>query len=159
MTTDRNPAAQAPRLASVAREDRDAFMRMATTYFEEAVPGFVPEDDFRQHFFEGMFKPNIFCKWIVRNGKRAGFVIFGVEDHLFLPRKTGFFYAFYVAPEYRRGSTAVQVMRECCRILDTYKPSKIQIEVIEGNEAANQLWTWMGFRRVSSKYYLVDRKF
>jgi hypothetical protein len=36
------------------------------------------------------------------------------------------------------------VMQECCRVLDTFHPSKIQLEVIEGNEEADKIWTWMG---------------
>jgi ribosomal protein S18 acetylase RimI-like enzyme len=150
---------QRPTLVPVEKEDREAFMEMATTYFKEAIPGFNPDEDFRKFFFDGMFKPNIFRDWVVRDGKRLGFVIFGIEDHLFLPRKTGFFYAFYIVPESRRGSLATLVMQDCCRILDTFHPSKIQLEVIEGNEEAHQIWTWMGFRRVSSKYYLLERRF
>jgi ribosomal protein S18 acetylase RimI-like enzyme len=150
---------QRPTLVPVVSEDRDSFMEMAITYFKEATPGFEPQEDFKKYFFPGMFKPNIFCDWVVRNGKRVGFVIFGVEDHLFLPRKTGFFYAFYIVPEARKGSVAPLVMQECCRVLDTFHPSKIQLEVIEGNEEAHRIWTWMGFRRVSSKYFLLDRKF
>jgi ribosomal protein S18 acetylase RimI-like enzyme len=150
---------QRPSLVPVVKEDRQDFMQMATTYFAEAIPGFKPDKDFEEFFFEGMFKPNIFCDWVVGQGKRIGFVIFGIENHLFLPRKTGFFYAFYIAPASRRGPVASLVMQDCCRILDTYHPSKIQLEVIEGNEEAHQIWTWMGFRRVSSKYYLLERKF
>src|SRR5258708_17632464 len=97
-----------------------------------------------------MFKPNIFCDWVVRNGTRVGFVIFGIEDHLFLPRKTGFFYAFYIVPEARKGPVASLVMQECCRVLDTYHPSKIQLEVIERNEADIKICTCISFRRASS---------
>ncbi|MBZ5679407.1 MAG: GNAT family N-acetyltransferase [Acidobacteriia bacterium] len=150
---------QRPTLVPVAKEDREAFTKMATTYFREAIPGFEPDEDFRQFFFDGMFKPNIFCDWVVRDGKRLGFVIFGIEDHRFLPRKTGFFYAFYIVPEARGESLATLAMQDCCRVLDTFHPSKIQLEVIEGNEKAHKLWTRMGFRRVSSKYYLLERKF
>jgi ribosomal protein S18 acetylase RimI-like enzyme len=150
---------QRPTLVPISKQDREPFMNMATTYFKEAIPGFEPDEDFRKFFFDGMFKPNIFCNWVVRDEKQLGFVIFGIENHRFLPRKTGFFYAFYIIPEARRGSLATLVMQDCCRILDRYHPSKIQLEVIEGNEEANQIWTWMGFRRVSSKYYLLERKF
>ena len=150
---------QRPTLVPVVKEDREDFMQMATTYFAEAIPGFKPDADFNEFFFDGMFKPSIFCDWVVKDDKRIGFVIFGIENHLFLPRKTGFFYAFYIVPENRRGPTASLVMQDCCRILDTYHPNKIQLEVIEGNEEAHRIWTWMGFRKVSSKYYLLDRKF
>jgi hypothetical protein len=85
----------------------------------------------------------------IRNGTHAGFVVFGMEDHLFWPRKTGFSYAFYIVPDSREGSLASLVMQECCRVLDTHHPSKIQPEVIEGHEEADRIWTWMGFRRVS----------
>jgi ribosomal protein S18 acetylase RimI-like enzyme len=150
---------QRPTLIQVVKEDRDSFMEMVITYFKEAIPGFEPQEDFKKCFFDGMFKPNIFCDWVVRNGTRVGFVIFGIEDHLFLPRKTGFFYAFYIVPEARKGPVASLVMQECCRVLDTFHPSKIQLEVIEGNEEAHKIWSWMGFRRVSSKYFLLDRRF
>src|SRR5258708_12612793 len=132
---------------------------MAISNFKEPIPGSEPQEDFKKYFFDGMFKPNIFCDWVVRNGTRVGFVIFGIEDHLFLPRKTGFFYAFYIVPEARKGPVASLVMQECCRGLDTYHPSKIQLEVIEGNEEANTICTWVGFLRVSSNYYLPDRTF
>src|SRR5258708_20503285 len=132
---------------------------MAISNFKEPIPGSEPQEDFKKYFFDGMFKPNIFCDWVVRNGTRVGFVIFGIEDHLFLPRKTGFFYAFYIVPEARKGPVASLVMQEGCRVLDTYHPSKIQLEVLAGNQEANKIWTSMAFRRLSSHHYLLDRKF
>jgi len=86
---------------------------------------------------------------VVRSGTRAGFVIFGMEDHLFLPRKTGVVYAFYIVPDSRKGPIASLVMQERCRVLDTRHPSKIQPEVLEGKEEADKICTWIGFRRVS----------
>jgi ribosomal protein S18 acetylase RimI-like enzyme len=42
--------------------------------------------------------------------------------------------------------------------LEKLGPSRIQLEVVEGNPGATALWLSMGFRKVSERYILAQAK-
>lgn len=92
------------------------------------------------------------------DGLRVGFVLYGVEEHRFLPRKTGAIYELYIVPDQRRKGIA----RACAEgvIQDLWKafPSKIQLEVVDGNGAAAELWRSLGFQRVSERLVLATNQ-
>ena len=97
-------------------------------------------------------------RWIVVDEKRAGFVLFGLEAHRFLPRLNGTIYELYIEPEFRRSGIARVVARQAIRELQSKSPAKIQLEVMEGNRAAAALWESLGFRKVSARYVLAETK-
>jgi ribosomal protein S18 acetylase RimI-like enzyme len=139
----------------IAVFEQDDFLRMAAKHFSELNASFVPQDDWKEHYFATiMANCQYFLRWIVCDQKRAGFILFGVERHRFLPRTTGAIYELYVLPEFRRRGVAKACALEAIRELWTYAPSKIQLEVIEGRVAAAALWKSLGFRKVTDRYVL-----
>jgi len=139
----------------IASSERDEFLRMAVKHFCEVNPSFVPHDDWKEHYFEGIIaNPQYFLRWIICDEKRAGFILFGLEKHRFLPRMTGAIYEFHVLPEFRRRGVATACATEAIRELWTHAPSKIQLEVIEGRTAAAALWESLGFQKVTDRYVL-----
>jgi ribosomal protein S18 acetylase RimI-like enzyme len=143
------------RMIPIAASERDEFLRMAERHFSELNPAFTPQKDWREHYFSTILsKPEYFLRWINCDEKRAGFILFGLEEHRFLPRKTGAIYELYVLPEFRRRGLAKTVAMEAIRELWTHAPSKIQLEVIEGRAAAAALWNTLGFKKVTDRYVL-----
>ena len=146
----------APKLVAVEAGDRENFMVVAEKHFRELNPLFQPDRDWRDSYFEKI-RSNQSCSlcWIVAGGERAGFVLYGIEDHRFLPRKTGSIYELYVVPQWRRKGMA----RACAELVisELWKssPSKIQLEVAEGNSAAAGLWRSLGFRKASERLVLA----
>src|SRR5579864_50733 len=135
--------------------EKREFMEMALNHFRELNPAFKPASDWQTCYFESIQNnPNYSLCWILADGVRAGFVLYGIEPHRFLPRRTGAIYELYVSPEYRRKGIA----RSCAEIVITElwksSPSKIQLEVVEGNEAALGLWNSLGFDKVSERFTL-----
>jgi ribosomal protein S18 acetylase RimI-like enzyme len=136
--------------------ERDEFLRVAVQHFSEVDPAFVPQDDWKESYFETiMANPQYFLRWIVCDGKRAGFILFGLEKHRFLPRKTGALYELYVLPDFRRRGVGKACAIEAIRELWTHAPSKIQLEVVEGQLAAAALWKSLGFQKITGRYVLT----
>ncbi len=78
------------RMEGVVAAQREDFLHMALQHFRELNPAFVPDTDWKYSYFEGIQKrTDCSLRWIVKNGEHIGFILFGIEDHRFLPRKTG----------------------------------------------------------------------
>ena len=145
------------RLVAVSSDEKDEFMRMARQHFSELNPAFVPDSDWTNHYFENLqSNPNYCLRWMMSGRERAGFMLYGIENHRFLPRTTGMIYEVYVAPQHRRKGIARICARQAIAELRSFCPSKLQLETVEGNEKANSLWQSMGFRRVSERFVLQD---
>jgi ribosomal protein S18 acetylase RimI-like enzyme len=139
----------------ITASERDDFLRMAERHFSELNPAFTPQNDWKEYYFSTILsKPEYFLRWIIGHEKRAGFILFGLEEHRFLPRKIGAIYELYVLPECRRSGLAKVAAVEAIRELWTHAPSKIQLEVIEGRAAAAALWDALGFKKVADRYIL-----
>ncbi len=142
-------------MVPVIESDREEFLRMAVRHFSELNPAFVPKTDWTQRYFPSILSnPNYFLRWIMFEGERAGFILFGIEDHRFLPRKTGAIHELYVLPELRRRGMAKACAIQAIRELWTHSPSKIQLEVVEGRTAAVALWESLGFHKVTERFVL-----
>ncbi len=140
----------------IVEADREAFMRMAVSHFSELDRSFVPHDDWHEHYFSRILaNPLLFLRWIIAEGSRAGFILFGLEDHRFLARKTGIIYELYVLPALRRRGLAKASALAAIAELWTHNPSKIQLEVVEGRTAAASFWTSLGFRKASERFVLT----
>ena len=140
----------------IVEADREAFMHLAVSHFRELDPSFVPHEDWREQYFPRILaNPRCFLRWIIAEGSRAGFILFGVEDHRFLPRKTGVIYELYVLPVLRRRGLAKAIARAAIAELWTHNPSKIQLEVMEGRTAAAVLWKSLGFHKASERFVLT----
>lgn len=142
-------------MAAITSADREAFLLMAEKHFQGLNPAFVPEDDWKQHYFERILsRPGMFVRWIVCDSQRAGFILYGLEEHRFLPRMTGMIYELYVLPEFRRKGIARDSAVLAIQELQTSTPSKIQLEVMQGNAGALALWQSLGFEKVSERFVL-----
>ena len=89
--------------------------------------------------------------------RHVGFVLFGVEEHRFLPRQTGAIYEVYVIPEERRKGIARACAKQVIAELWKASPSKIQLEVVQGNAAAAELWRSLGFQKVTERFSLTEQ--
>ena len=131
-------------------------MAMAEEHFRELNSRFAPAEDWKASYFEKILSNwNYSLRWVVADGLRVGFVLYGVEEHRFLPRKTGAIYELYIVPEQRRKGIARACAESVIQELLEAFPSKIQLEVVDGNRAAAELWRSMGFQRVSEHLVLA----
>jgi ribosomal protein S18 acetylase RimI-like enzyme len=147
------------RMEAVSATDRDAFLAMAERLFRGLNPSFVPQADWKQSYFENILgNARMSLRWIVVDEKHAGFLLFGLEAHRFLPRFNGMIYELYIEPDFRRKGIAQIVARQAIQELRSKSPAKIQLEVMEGNRAAAALWKSLGFRKVSARYVLAETK-
>ena len=90
-------------LVAVEAAERDAFMQVAERHFRGLSSTFVPQEDWKRSYFENILaRPEYFLRWILCAGERSGFILYGLEPHRFLPRKTGVIYELYVDPGKRR---------------------------------------------------------
>lgn len=142
---------------AISRSEADAFLAMAERLFRGLNPNFVPEADWKQFYFENILgNARLSLRWIVVDGIQAGFVLFGLESHRFLPRLNGMIYELYIEPQFRRKGVAQTVARQVIKELEAKSPAKIQLEVTEGNREAAALWVSLGFRKVSERYVLAE---
>ena len=147
-----------PNLVPVEPGDRENFVKMAEQHFLELNPEFTPAQDWRASYFENILgNRNYSLRWIVTGGRRAGFILYGIEEHRFLPRKTGAIYELYIVPEQRRKGIARACVELVIEELQKSSPSKIQLEVGEGNSAAAALWKSLGFQKVSERLVMAAR--
>jgi ribosomal protein S18 acetylase RimI-like enzyme len=144
-------------MVPVSAAERDEFLKMAEQHFRELNPEFVPHTDWIASYFEGIQNNrNYSLRWIVTDGQRAGFILFGTEKHRFLPRTTGNIFEVYVSPSHRRRGLAGECARLAIAELEKLGSSKIQLEVVEGNQGARALWLSLGFCKVSERYTLTQ---
>lgn len=135
--------------------EKQDFMNMALAYFRELNPQFEPAPDWKRSYFEGIqgTRECSLC-WILLDGMRAGFVLYGTEQHRFLPRRTGVIYELYVRPEHRRKRIAKTSAELVIGELRKSAVSKIQVELIDGNQAAQRFWKDFGFSKVAERFVL-----
>ncbi len=128
---------------------------MAERHFRELNPSFVPQEDWRQQYFDRILEnPRLYLRWVVAGGRRAGFVLFGTEDHVFLPRRSGVVYELYISPGFRRQGLARACAQQVIDQLRSHAPSKVQLEIMENNRGAAALWTSLGFEKVAERWVL-----
>jgi ribosomal protein S18 acetylase RimI-like enzyme len=145
------------RMEPVVVEHRDDFLAMAEQLFLHINPEFVPRPDWKQYYFENILSNSeMSLRWILVGNDRAGFILYGLEKHRFLPRRTGAIYELYLRPEFRRKGIAARCAKNVIQELQAQSPSKIQLEVVDGNQAAIALWQSLGFERVSSRFVLKN---
>ena len=142
----------------VEPNEREDFLEMAQQHFRELNPMFTPAQDWKTSYFENIKNnPRHSLRWIVTDEQRVGFILFGVEEHRFLPRQTGAIYEVYVVPEERRKGIARACAKRVIEELRKASPSKIQLEVVEGNAAAAELWRSLGFQKVTERFVLTEQ--
>jgi len=151
----RNPQSAAVTLEPVAPADREAFLAMAERHFRELDPNFIPAQDWKLHYFNGILgNSRLSLRWVVARGRHAGFILFGIEKHFVLPRQSGVVYELYIAPEFRRQGIARACALQAIGELQRHNPSKVQLEIMENNRAGVALWASLGFGKTSERWVL-----
>jgi ribosomal protein S18 acetylase RimI-like enzyme len=142
-------------LSPVADSEASAFLAMAMDYFKELNPNFVAGADWQASYFSWLkSSSDTHLNWIHCNGERAGFAIYGVEGHRFLPRKNGYVYEFYIQPRFRRSGIGREAAEQVLSALRKLDPAKIQLEITSGNSVAAEFWETFGFGKVAERYVL-----
>jgi ribosomal protein S18 acetylase RimI-like enzyme len=140
-------------LIAVTEAEKNDFLKVAERHFRELNPSFTPATDWETHYFATILSsPMYSLRWIAVDGRCAGFVLFGVEKHRFLPRQTGAIYELYIFPQLRRQGIARACALKVIEELRKSSPSKIQLEVTEGNIRASKFWQSLGFRKVTERF-------
>ena len=146
-------------LVPVMRSERQEFLVMAEQYLRELNPEFSPNEDWKNDYFETIVaNGDNRLRWISLAGEKIGFILYGLERHRFLPRRSGVVYELYVCPEHRRKGAARAMAETAIAELKATGPSKIQLEVATGNERAAAFWKSLGFESVAERYVLRSRE-
>jgi UDP-2,4-diacetamido-2,4,6-trideoxy-beta-L-altropyranose hydrolase len=146
-------------MVPVKPNERAVFLEMAQQHFREVNPLFTPAQDWKNSYFENIQKnPKCSLRWIISDSRQAGFILFGVEEHRFLPRLTGAIYEVYVVPEQRKKGIARACAKQVIDELWKASPSKIQLEVVEGNAVAAELWRSLGFQKATERFVLAEKE-
>ena len=144
-------------LVPIADSEQHEFLEAAEAYFRELNPAFVAQEDWKNHYVAQLRSgQDIYMRWIESRGQCAGFVIFGLEKHRFLPRTSGCVYELYVFPRFRRLGVGETAAKEVIRLLREFSPSKIQLEIALGNTSGVAFWRSLGFKKISERYVLKE---
>jgi ribosomal protein S18 acetylase RimI-like enzyme len=145
----------AVKIQAVPAGDRELFLQMAERHLRDLNPAFTPHPDWREHYFNRIqSNANLHLGWILLENLKAGFILYGLENHKFLPRSNGVIYELYVKAEFRHKGVGRAAALQAISDLSEHHPSKIQIELVEGNSVAEAFWKAIGFNKVSSRYVL-----
>jgi ribosomal protein S18 acetylase RimI-like enzyme len=145
------------KLTPVSPHDRESFTTMAVNHFRELNSEFEAQADWNQYYFQRIISNgDLRLCWIEFDGERAGFILFGLEDHKFLPRKIGAIYELYIEPRFRRRGIARRCAELAIHELRGHSPSKIQLEIMDGNTGALKLWKSLGFQKICERWVLKD---
>jgi len=145
-------------LDPVSSDDREMFVAMALRYFRELNPDFVAQEDWGRHFWEGLTgNPRLHLCWILTNRQRVGFILFGVEEHLFLPRRAGVVYELYILPEFRLCGIARASAKQAMGVMQSLGASKLQLEIMADNVKAAAFWKSLGFSKFAERWVLTQK--
>jgi ribosomal protein S18 acetylase RimI-like enzyme len=151
----RQSVSERVQLSPVADSEASAFLAMAKDYFKELNPNFVAGADWQASYFSRLKNSSdTHLNWIRCDGERAGFAIYGVEGHRFLPRKNGYVYEFYIQPRFRRSGIGREAAEQVLGALRQLEPARIQLEITSGNSIAAEFWQSFGFDKVAERYVL-----
>jgi ribosomal protein S18 acetylase RimI-like enzyme len=140
-------------LVAIVDGDREAFTRLAIAYFQDLDPSFEPRAEWLALYFPSLLSnPQVSPRWIVSDGRRAGFAILGVKPHRFLPSTVGVVEEFYIGPSYRRRGIGRLAAQAVLRELHEGGATRVDLEVYRGNAAAAAFWEGLGFERVAERF-------
>ena len=143
------------KLIAISKHERSIFLAMAEENFRELNACFVPHADWVETYFDNILdNPEKILSWLLLDGEKIGFILFGLESHPFLPRKNGVVYELYVVPKHRRKGVARAAAEMAIAELKLLRPAKIQLEVAVGNKKAAELWKSLGFKQATERYIL-----
>jgi ribosomal protein S18 acetylase RimI-like enzyme len=128
---------------------------MAIDHFRSLNPDFVPDQTWSDHYFRScMEDPAIFLEWIVVGKERAGFVIFLIEQHRFVPVKFGVIREVFVKTSHRRMGIASRSADLMIRQMKEHGAKKVFVDTVAGDARAKALWEKAGFRSFTERLAL-----
>jgi len=128
---------------------------MARQHFCELNPNFLPEEDWKNSYFETILaNPDNRLRWIELGAAKVGFILFGLESHRFLPRRRGVIFELYVRPDHRRQGAALAAATKAIAELKSAGLPNVQLEVMSGNRGAVTFWKSLGFEQATERYVL-----
>jgi ribosomal protein S18 acetylase RimI-like enzyme len=146
-------AAPAVDLIDVRQEEKPDFLTMARDYFTGLNPAFRPLPEWDGGYLECyLADPAARVRWVVRDGVRAGFVIFGVKRHPHLPWQIGYVYELFVRPEYRHGGIGSRAATLALRELAAAGCRRIDLEVSAENQSVAEFWRRFGFTKRAERW-------
>ena len=147
-------------LAPVVTNEKEEFILMAERHFRELNPKFIAQQDWKDCYFQSISQNrDMTLEWVIASGRRVGFILFGLEPHRFLPRKSGMIYELYIDPSFRRRGFASASALQAINRLRAESPSKVQLEIMTGNVSAELLWESFGFKKVCERWVLDEGAF
>lgn len=134
-------------------EKRD-FMQMACRYYRELNPRFKPVPDWRKGFFRNIRSDkSMHLDWLLAEGQRAGFVLWGVERHRFRSRiKIGKIHEFFVLSPFRGRGIATGCFFKLLGFFKRRRIVRIEIEICPGNRKAARFWKGLKFRKSAERF-------
>ncbi len=144
-----------PALHRISATDREIFLGFAVRYFTELDPGFTPREEWKAGYFSAlMTDATVSVRWIVVEGERAGFAVYGTKPHRYLPTPVGMVYEFYVEPAHRRLGVGRRSAEAIINELRAAGVLRVELEVYRGNQRGADFWASLGFRTVSERMVL-----
>lgn len=139
----------------VTPEQEAEFVDMATEHFRSLNPDFVPDQTWTDHYFRScMEDPAIFLEWIIAGREKAGFVIFLIERHRFVPVKYGVIREVFVRTSHRRMGIASRSAELMIRQMRELGAEKVFVDTVAGDARARGLWEKAGFRSFTERLAL-----
>ncbi len=139
----------------VTREQEAEFVDMATDHFRSLNPDFVPDQTWTDHYFKSCLEdPEIYLRWIVTDGQRAGFVIFLIERHRLVPVKNGVIREVFVKTSHRRMGIASRCAELMIQQMKEHGAQKVFVDTVAGDTRARSLWEKAGFRSFTERLAL-----
>ena len=133
-------------LTAIDEVDKVAFRQMALDHFIEINPAFVPDTDWEGYFVEScLTTESIYARWIVADGQRAGFVVYLLERHRFVPKDFGVIREVFVIPTWRRKGLASKAGQLMIDDLGRFGAIRVFVDIMAGDERARGLWARLGF--------------
>lgn len=140
-------------LADVRLDEKLDFLVMAREHFTDLNPAFRPLPEWETGYLESYLNdPAARVRWVVCDGVRSGFVIFGVKRHPYLTRQIGYVYELFIRAAYRRGGVGSRAATLALRELADAGCQRIDLEIMAGNEAAEALWRRFGFAKHAERW-------
>ena len=139
----------------VTPEQESEFVDMAIEHFRTLNPDFEPDQTWTDHYFRScMEDPAISLEWILAGKEKAGFVIYLIERHRFVPVSFGVIREVFVKTSHRRMGIASSSAELMIRQMKQRGAEKIFVDTVAGDARARALWEKAGFRSFTERLAL-----
>jgi RimJ/RimL family protein N-acetyltransferase len=140
-------------LSPIALSEEPDFMNMALQHFVALNDSFKPRPEWERNFFGAyFFDSQTSCMWIMSNDERVGFIIYGLKPHPYNGRQIGYVYETFITRTHRKKGVAAAAADLAIDDMANAGAIRVELEIVPGNVAAENLWTKKGFQPVATRY-------